>query len=144
MEFDSKKILSKNKVSITNPRIIVLETLLELKKPIAIDDLYTLVKNKVAKSTFYRVLNDLKEISILQEFNSPDNVNIVELVLENTQHHHHLFCNDCGEIVDIHLSNDFEEFLENEVRKLQQKVNYLSIENHSLELFGKCSGCKNN
>lgn len=144
MEFDSKKILSKNKVSITNPRIIVLETLLELKKPIAIDDLYTLVKNNVAKSTFYRVLSDLKEINILQEFNSPDNVNIVELVLENTQHHHHLFCNDCGEIVDINLSNDFEEYLQNEVRKLQQKVNYLSIENHSLELFGKCSGCKDN
>lgn len=144
MEFDSKKILSKNKVSITNPRIIVLETLLELKKPIAIDDLYTLVKNNVAKSTFYRVLSDLKEINILQEFNSPDNINIVELVLENTQHHHHLFCNDCGEIVDINLSNDFEEYLQNEVRKLQQKVNYLSIENHSLELFGKCSGCKNN
>lgn len=144
MEFDSKKILSKNKVSITNPRIIVLETLFELKKPIAIDDLYTLVKNNVAKSTFYRVLSDLKEINILQEFNSPDNVNIVELVLENTQHHHHLFCNNCGEIVDIQLSNDFEEYLQNEVRKLQQKVNYLSIENHSLELFGKCSGCKNN
>jgi Fe2+ or Zn2+ uptake regulation protein len=36
---DSKKILSKHSVSITNPRILVLEALLEFGNPITIDEL---------------------------------------------------------------------------------------------------------
>ena len=52
---DSEKILSENKVSITNPRIIVLESLLENRNPITVDELQSKLKNKVAKSTLYRV-----------------------------------------------------------------------------------------
>ena len=60
MEEKSKQILSEHSVSITNPRILVLEALLEIKSPITVDDLQKKLKNKVAKSTLYRVLNDLK------------------------------------------------------------------------------------
>ena len=60
---DSKKILSEHKVSITNPRILVLEALLDNKNPLTIDELQSKLKNKVAKSTLYRVLNDLKNIN---------------------------------------------------------------------------------
>ena len=104
MEEKSKQILSEHSVSITNPRILVLEALLEIKSPITVDDLQKKLKNKVAKSTLYRVLNDLKNINILKEFTSPDNTVVVELVLEGDQHHHHLFCSDCGEIIDVELS----------------------------------------
>ena len=62
---NSKQILSDHNVSITNPRILVLEALLENKGPITLDELQALLKNKVAKSTLYRVLNDLKKIDIL-------------------------------------------------------------------------------
>ena len=58
MEEKSKQILSEHSVSITNPRILVLEALLEIKSPITVDDLQKKLKNKVAKSTLYRVLND--------------------------------------------------------------------------------------
>ena len=76
MERNSKQILSDLNVSITNPRILVLEALLEIKNPITIEDLQSKLQNKVAKSTLYRVLNDLKKINIINEFTSPDN-NIV-------------------------------------------------------------------
>ena len=89
---DSKKILSEHKVSITNPRILVLETLLDNKNPLTIDELQSKLKNKVAKSTLYRVLNDLKNINILNEFTDPNNATVVELLLEEDSHHHHLFC----------------------------------------------------
>ena len=48
---DSKKILSEHKVSITNPRILVLEALLDNKNPLTIDELQSKLKNQVAKST---------------------------------------------------------------------------------------------
>ena len=143
MQEKSKQILSEHSVSITNPRILVLEELLEIKSPITIDDLQKKLKNKVAKSTLYRVLNDLKTINILNEFTSPDNTVVVELVLEGDQHHHHLFCSDCGEIIDVELSRNFESLLDKEIKKIEKKFNFI-IEDHRVEMFGQCTEqCKN-
>ena len=138
MEEKSKQILSEHSVSITNPRILVLEELLEIKSPITVDDLQKKLKNKVAKSTLYRVLNDLKTINILNEFTSPDNTVVVELVLEGDQHHHHLFCSDCGEIIDVELSTNFESLLDKEIKKIEKKFNFI-IEDHRVEMFGQCT-----
>ena len=138
MEEKSKQILSEHSVSITNPRILVLEALLEIKSPITVDDLQKKLKNKVAKSTLYRVLNDLKTINILNEFTSPDNTVVVELVLEGDQHHHHLFCSDCGEIIDVELSTNFESLLNKEIKRIEKKFNFI-IEDHRVEMFGQCT-----
>ena len=134
----SKQILSDYKVSITNPRILVLEALMESKNPITIDELQSLLKESVAKSTLYRVLNDLKKIKILHEFTSPENVTVVELLLEDHTHHHHLFCSDCGEIIDIELSHEFEELLNKEIKKIEQNLNF-EIKDHRVEMFGVCT-----
>ena len=143
MEEKSKQILSEHSVSITNPRILVLEALLEIKSPITVDDLQKKLKNKVAKSTLYRVLNDLKTINILNEFTSPDNTVVVELVLEGDQHHHHIFCSDCGEIIDVELSMNFESLLNKEIKRIEKKFNFI-IEDHRVEMFGQCTEqCKN-
>ena len=139
----SRKILTDRRVSITNPRIIVLEELLASKNPLTIDELQKKLKNKVAKSTLYRVLNDLKKIQILNEFSTPDNLTVVELILEDDTHHHHLFCSDCGEIIDIEMGDEFEETLSVEIKRIEKSFNF-SIEDHRLELFGKCTElCQN-
>ncbi len=135
---NSRKILADHKVSITNPRIIVLEALLELKGPITVDDLLAQLKSKVAKSTLYRVLNDLKDINILHEFSTPDSQTVVELILEDHSHHHHLFCSDCGEIIDVEMATEFENRLLKEIKRIEKKFNFV-IEDHRLELFGKCT-----
>jgi len=140
---DSKKILSDNNVSITNPRILVLEALLGNKSPITVDELLTKLENQVAKSTLYRVLSDLKKINILQEFTNLENQSVVELLLDTDSHHHHLFCSDCGEIIDVEMANEFEEKLSKEIKRIEKKFNFI-IEDHRLELFGKCTDlCEN-
>ena len=140
---DSKKILSDNNVSITNPRILVLEALLDNKSPITVYELLTKLENQVAKSTLYRVLSDLKKINILQEFTNLENQSVVELLLDTDSHHHHLFCSDCGEIIDVEMANEFEEKLSKEIKRIEKKFNFI-IEDHRLELFGKCTDlCEN-
>ena len=140
---DSKKILSDNNISITNPRILVLEALLGNKSPITVDELLTKLENQVAKSTLYRVLSDLKKINILQEFTNLENQSVVELLLDTDSHHHHLFCSDCGEIIDVDMANEFEEKLSKEIKRIEKKFNFI-IEDHRLELFGKCTDlCEN-
>ena len=145
MSESSRKILSERNVSITNPRILVLEALMENRNPQTIDELQKKLKDKVAKSTLYRVLSDLKRINILNEFTSPDNTTVVELLLEDDVHHHHLFCSDCGEIIDVNLSNEFEDLLSEEIRKIEKKFNFV-INDHRVEMFGictdQCSNCK--
>ena len=145
MSESSKKILSERNVSITNPRILVIEALMESHNPQTIDELQKKLKGKVAKSTLYRVLGDLKRIDILNEFTSPDNTTVVELLLEDHVHHHHLFCSDCGEIIDVNLSNEFENLLSEEIRKVEKKFNFV-INDHRVEMFGtctdQCSNCK--
>ena len=96
------------------------------------------LKNKVAKSTLYRVLNDLKDINILHEFSTPDSQTVVELILEDHSHHHHLFCSDCGEIIDVEMATEFENRLLKEIKRIEKKFNFV-IEDHRLELFGKCT-----
>ena len=138
MERNSKQILSDLNVSITNPRILVLEALLEIKNPITVEDLQSKLQGKVAKSTLYRVLNDLKKINIINEFTSPDNNIVIELSLEDDPHHHHLFCSDCGEVIDVELSNNFEKLLTKEIKRIEKKFNFI-IEDHRVEMFGQCT-----
>ena len=141
----SKQILSDHKVSITNPRILVLEALLDSKNPLTIDELQSKLSGNVAKSTLYRVLNDLKKIKILHEFTSPDNSTVVELLLEDHSHHHHLFCSDCGEIIDVEMSSEFENLLDKEIKKIEKQFNFV-IQDHRVEMFGvctdQCANCK--
>ena len=145
MEKSSREILSDNNISITNPRIIILEQLLKYKKPISVEDLQDNLKGQVAKSTLYRVLNDLKKIDILDEFTSPENQTVIELILEDRTHHHHLFCSDCGEIIDVELSDEFENFLDLEIKKIEEKFKF-KISDHRVEMFGQstdqCENCK--
>ena len=128
-------------ISITNPRILVLEQLLKVKKPITIDSLQSSLNNEVATSTLYRVLNDLQKINVLTQFLSPENTTMVELSLNESGHHHHLFCKGCGDVTDIELSLGFEQKLSNEVKMLEKTLGFL-IDDHGLELIGECNACR--
>jgi Fe2+ or Zn2+ uptake regulation protein len=140
MEKKPRDILSNNNISITNPRLLVIEELLSIKKPIAIEDLQTRLKDRVAISTLYRVISDLKSINILEEITSPDNITMVELSLVDTTHHHHMFCENCGDVIDIELSEQFENKLDNEIKALENKLQ-VKINGHGLELLGSCNAC---
>ena len=140
MEKKPREILSNNNISITNPRLLVIEELLSTKKPIAIEELQIKLKDKVAISTLYRVISDLKSINILEEITSPDNITMVELSLVDTTHHHHMFCENCGDVIDIELSEEFENKLDNEIKALENKLQ-VKINDHGLELLGSCKAC---
>jgi len=141
MEKSSREILSEKNISITNPRIDVLEQLLKYKKPMSIEELQDILKGQVATSTLYRVLNDLKNINVVAEFITPENTTMIELSLHEDEHHHHLFCKSCGDVIDIELSLGFEQKLSSEIKSIE-KNSFFIIEDHGLELFGRCSECR--
>ena len=140
MSKKAKDILSENNISVTLPRLIIIEELLVYRKPITVELLIRKVSNKVATSTLYRVLNDLKRNGILEEFATPENDTVVELSLNEHDHHHHVFCTKCGEVEDVTLSKDIEKQLGAEISNIQKTSKYL-IKEHTLELIGLCSNC---
>jgi Fe2+ or Zn2+ uptake regulation protein len=141
MKKNPRNILSEKNVSITNPRILVIEELLNHKKPLTIDLLQKNLKGKIALSTLYRVLNDLKKINVIKEFNTPEKETVVELSIhEEEDHHHHIFCKKCGDVQDINLSNKLEVDLDKEIIEIQNSLKF-TVEEHTLELIGICSNC---
>ena len=139
----SKNLLNSKNAFITNPRLIVLGLLLQQERPLTIEQLLKLSKGRLAQSTLYRVINDLRDFGLITEFTTPENTIVVELNTEDATHHHHIFCENCGSIIDIKLDTQLEADLEKEVRKIEGKYS-LSIQEHSLELLGLCASCNNN
>ena len=124
----------------TNPRLVVLDLLLKESRPLTIDQVLKLSKGKLAQSTLYRVINDLRDFEILTEFTTPENTMVIELNSGDNNHHHHIFCKRCGSITDIELNTNLESALQIEVAKIEKDRSIL-IESHSLELFGTCKDC---
>ena len=136
----SRNLLNSKKASITNPRLVVLGLLLQEGRPLTIEQLLKLSKGKLAQSTLYRVINDLREFGLITEFTTPENTIVVELNTEDSNHHHHIFCEKCGRIIDIELDSQLEDDIEKEVRNIEERYS-LSIRGHSLELIGICDSC---
>ena len=136
----SRDLLSSKNATMTNPRLVVLDLLLIENRPLTIDQVLTLSKGKLVQSTLYRVINDLRDFGLITEFTTPENTMVIELNSEDSNHHHHIFCKDCGSITDIELNADLESALEKEVAKIE-KYRSISIDSHSLESFGTCDDC---
>ena len=134
--------MSSKKATVTNPRLVVLDLLLKENQPLTIDQVLKLSKGKLAQSTLYRVIGDLSDFGLITEFTTPENTMVIELNSEEGNHHHHIFCKDCGSITDIELNPELESALESEVGKIE-KYRSISIDSHSLELYGTCDDCTN-
>jgi len=140
MKKSATEILTEKNISITSPRLLIIEEILINKNPISIEKLQKKLEGKVALSTLYRALNDLKSVEIIKEFTTTDSITMFEVLDLEEDHHHHLFCTNCGDIVDINLSKRFEKNIDAEVSKIEKNFNF-EIKDHTLELLGLCSKC---
>jgi len=137
----SRNLLSSTNASITNPRLILLGLLLKESRPLTIDQVLKLTRGKLAQSTLYRVINDLRDFGLVSAFTNLEKTMVVELNDRVASHHHHIFCRKCGSITDIELNPKLELNLEAEVKRIESEYE-LSIDSHSLELFATCNACR--
>ena len=138
---NSRQILISNNIPITKPRILVLEILLKHKGPLKVEEVIKLSKGKLAISSLYRIINDLKKINLINEFQTLENTKVIELAGLQEDHHHHLFCESCGAVYDFEVNSDLETDLDKEIKKIESKFD-ISVLSHSLELLGLCNKCK--
>ncbi len=90
----------------------------------------------VGIASVYRVLDVLLELGLVQRIDVGEGAARFEPAYPSGDHHHHLLCSDCGEVVA------FEDVsLERAITKLGQRLDAV-IEGHDVVLHGLCASCK--
>ena len=110
-----------------------------IAKHVTVEELYEDIKKNnpsIGFATVYRTLKLFKDSGIASERNFGDGKARYEPIRSETEHHHHMICTECGQIV---------EFANMQIEScLQQvaKLNEFNVSNHKLEIYGLCSSCK--
>ncbi len=130
----------------TTPREAILEFLSASSKHMSAKEIYiSIQKNypEIGMSTVYRTLDLLAGMGVVDKLAIGDGQNRYELKSsEKDEHHHHLICTKCGDIIN------YSEFLDEELSlvkktedKLAKKYDFI-IQDHNIEFLGICKKCQ--
>ena len=122
----------------TNRRKII-GILQEATKPITINQILE-SNSDLAQSSVYRNLAVLEQAGLVVRIITNDDHAHYELAEHILDHHHHIICSPCGEILDFHLSAKIEKALEESLQKIADDFGF-SIDRHRLDLLGTCGDC---
>jgi Fur family ferric uptake transcriptional regulator len=121
----------------TGQRKLIVETFFRADDHVSIEELLADVRAKdprVGYATVYRTLKLLAECGVANERRFGDGLTRYELA-DDTAHHDHLICVQCGEIT---------EFEEPRIEELQDGVarkHGFRLLTHKHELYGTCAKC---
>tara|TARA_B100001113_G_scaffold247099_1_gene203426 strand:- start:30 stop:491 length:462 start_codon:yes stop_codon:yes gene_type:complete len=126
----------------TKNRRQLVEILLGTSKPITINQILE-SDSKLAQSSVYRNLAVLEQAGLVAKIITNDEHAHYELAEHILDHHHHIICSPCGEILDFQLTEKIEKALENSLKEIADDYGF-SIDHHRLDLLGTCGECSNN
>ena len=122
----------------TNHRKLI-GILQEATKPITINQILE-SNSDLAQSSVYRNLAVLEQAGLIVRIITNEDHAHYELAEHILDHHHHIICSPCGEILDFHLSAKIEKALEESLQKIADDFGF-SIDRHRLDLLGTCGDC---
>jgi len=93
--------------------------------------------SEVGIATVYRALELLESMKLVQRVEVGQGVARFEPSMPDGDHHHHLVCETCEELVPFE-----DEGLERAIDRLAGKLD-LKITGHDIVLHGQCSNCAN-
>lgn len=123
---------------ITKARSALLELFASHHSPLSALELQHLLAQQkivVNKTTIYRELDFLIQHNIIHTVAFGDDTARYEL--QSRDHHHHIQCTSCGDVVDLPLQNELAE-----IERHIVKSTHFVIEKHALEFFGVCPKCQ--
>ncbi|MBI5127372.1 transcriptional repressor [Candidatus Roizmanbacteria bacterium] len=126
--------MTKIGIRYTKPRKLIFKALNHFSKPVSAAEINFYLKNKIDLTSIYRTLELMKKINIIEETEFGDGKKRYEL-MKNNKHHHHLVCENCGDVENIEMKED------NLLDKVKNKSSFL-IKEHKLEFFGLCPNCQ--
>ena len=122
----------------TDQRRLIVDTFFHAQNHVSIEDLLALVRKhdaRVGYATVYRTLKLLTECGVAYERRFGDGLTRYELA-DDTTHHDHLICLECGDIT---------EFEEPRIEEIQEEIatRYgFDLRSHKHEMYGICPKCR--
>jgi Fur family ferric uptake transcriptional regulator len=122
----------------TDQRRLIVETFFQAPNHVSIEELLAEVRAhdpRVGYATVYRTLKLLAECGVAFERRFGDGLTRYELA-DDTTHHDHLICVDCGKIT---------EFEEPRIEELQEQIAHkygYELRSHKHEMYGVCPDCQ--
>jgi Fe2+ or Zn2+ uptake regulation protein len=130
--------LKENGIRCTKQRTAILEVLWEEKRPLSASDIFIRLKRnnpKLRLSTVYRNLNSFAEKKLVRKMELELDKKEKYFEILDGEHHHHLICTSCGEIIPLNCPlKSFE-------REITRKTRY-QITDHHIKLYGLCPECQ--
>lgn len=125
-----------NGLAMTVQRRVIMEALAERKDHPTADQLFDTVRQRltgISRTTVYRVLETLVGIGVAQKISNPEAKARFDA---DTSLHHHLVCERCQAIGDIH------EPALNQIRLPEDNGTGFAITGYSINFSGVCPGCR--
>ena len=95
----------------------------------------------LTQSSAYRNVTTLMEAGVVERLAGTDDHGRFELSEEISGHHHHLVCENCGTVEDLHASPKLERALREAARAAAAEQGY-EVTEHRLDLYGRCAECR--
>ena len=130
--------INKNNLKVTPQRRLILDVFLKETGHITPEELYDKVRDidpSVGNATVYRTLRLLMDSGLARSVDFADGLTRYE-VKAGHGHHDHLICTECKKSIEI-LDEDIERLQEEIAKK-----NGFTLTNHSMNLYGICSECR--
>jgi Fur family ferric uptake transcriptional regulator len=89
----------------------------------------------VARASIYRILDELESLKLVQRIDVGQGVTRYEALDPSGDHHHHMVCDRCGDVIPFH---DAE--LERTMRRVAGRVTF-DVSEHEIVLHGACADC---
>jgi Fur family ferric uptake transcriptional regulator len=133
-----KEYLSRNRLSLTEPRRVILRTFLSSDSHLSAEEIYDTVMDSgngisVGIATVWRTMRLIKQAGLAEEHYFGDGV--VRYEKRSPKRHGHLVCADCGKVIEFDETGPGAM-----LRKIAAKHNF-DLDSFEISVFGRCRGC---
>ncbi len=131
----------------TMPRKVIMDILRQTMDHLSAEDIYLKAVNmnpSIGLTTVYRTLDLFYQIGVVQRFDFGDGKARYELISNpnKKEHHHHLVCVKCRNIIDYSdFVHEEQELMDKTEQGLSQKHDF-DIFHHIIHFYGICKECK--
>lgn len=122
----------------TSSRRAILGLLQSERRYLTAAEIHAFLRKKgleMALTTVYRTLQFLTKLGAVSS-RAGTNGDAAYLFCANDQHHHHAICTKCGHVAEVNC-RVIDEF-----KKLLLARQAFSLDEHALELYGRCANCR--
>lgn len=129
--------LSERGYRLTPQRLMILSAMESSRDHISAEEIYAQVAAKypnVNISTVYRTLELLKKLGLVYEIDLGEGR--IRYHTEASGHHHHLVCQECGEVIDI------DESTLSSLSDILLRDYHFKAELRHVAIFGLCENCR--